>query len=149
MLPRMLYLYLCLFTFFSDIWSLGCVLYELCTLQHPVCFWRGKILHVNMLFCCCLYFLWFQFLAHSWRSLILKVCRGSYAPLPSHLSYELHYLIKHMFKTNPRDRPSVHTILNAHRVSRLLRRHLCQQVHHWTLRRQFVYSCYESTKLIY
>ncbi|XP_056329097.1 serine/threonine-protein kinase Nek3 [Danio aesculapii] len=83
----------------SDVWSLGCVLYELCTLQHP-------------------------FQARSWKSLILKVCRGSYAPLPSHFPYELHYLIKHMFKTNPKDRPSVHTILSSHRVSRLLHKHL-------------------------
>ncbi|XP_039516038.1 serine/threonine-protein kinase Nek3 [Pimephales promelas] len=83
----------------SDVWSLGCVLYELCTLQHP-------------------------FQARSWKSLILKVCRGTYAPLPSHFPYELHYLIKHMFKTNPRDRPSVHTILSSHRASRLLQKHL-------------------------
>ncbi|XP_072547133.1 serine/threonine-protein kinase Nek3 isoform X2 [Salminus brasiliensis] len=83
----------------SDVWSLGCILYELCTLCHP-------------------------FQARSWKSLILKVCRGAYAPLPNHLPYELHYLIKHMFKTNPRDRPSIHTILNSHRVSRLLLKHL-------------------------
>ncbi|KAK7156818.1 hypothetical protein R3I94_006763 [Phoxinus phoxinus] len=83
----------------SDVWSLGCVLYELCTLQHP-------------------------FQAHSWKSLILKVCRGTYTPLPSHFPYELHYLIKHMFKTNPGDRPSVHTILSSHRASRLLQKHL-------------------------
>ncbi|KAL1260402.1 hypothetical protein QQF64_008229, partial [Cirrhinus molitorella] len=83
----------------SDVWSLGCVLYELCTLQHP-------------------------FQSCSWKNLILKVCRGAYAPLPSHFSYELHYLIKHMFKTNPRDRPSVHTILSSHRVSRLLHKHM-------------------------
>lgn len=83
----------------SDVWSLGCVLYELCTLQNP-------------------------FQARSWKSLILKVCRGTYAPLPSHFPYELHYLIKHMFKTNPRDRPSVHTILSSHRASRLLQKHL-------------------------
>lgn len=83
----------------SDVWSLGCVLYELCTLQHP-------------------------FQARSWKSLILQVCRGSYAPLPSHFPYELHYLIKHMFKTNPKDRPSIHTILSSHRVSRLLHKHL-------------------------
>uniref|UniRef100_A0A673JQN8 NIMA related kinase 3 n=1 Tax=Sinocyclocheilus rhinocerous TaxID=307959 RepID=A0A673JQN8_9TELE len=88
----------------SDVWSLGCVLYELCTLQHP-------------------------FQSRSWKSLILKVCRGAYAPLPSHFSYELHYLIKHMFKTNPGDRPSVHTILSSHRVSQLLHKHLVPEVH--------------------
>ncbi|XP_051520854.1 serine/threonine-protein kinase Nek3 isoform X1 [Myxocyprinus asiaticus] len=98
----------------SDVWSLGCVLYELCTLQHP-------------------------FQARSWKSLILKVCRGAYAPLPGHFPYELHYLIKHMFKTNPRDRPSVHTILSSHRVSKLLHKHLTpeskellqKQTRHW------------------
>uniref|UniRef100_A0A3B3ZHY1 Protein kinase domain-containing protein n=1 Tax=Periophthalmus magnuspinnatus TaxID=409849 RepID=A0A3B3ZHY1_9GOBI len=79
----------------SDVWSLGCVLYELCTLQHP-------------------------FQASSWKRLILKVCRGSYPPLPRHLPYEVHYLLKHMFKTNPKDRPSLHTILTSHRVSKLL-----------------------------
>ncbi|KAF4086193.1 hypothetical protein AMELA_G00103440 [Ameiurus melas] len=86
----------------SDIWSLGCVLYELCTLRHP-------------------------FEARSWKSLILKVCRGTYTPLPSHLPYELHYLIKHMFKTNPRDRPSIDTILSSHRVSRLLHKHISEE----------------------
>ncbi|XP_038150278.1 serine/threonine-protein kinase Nek3 isoform X2 [Cyprinodon tularosa] len=86
----------------SDVWSLGCVLYELCTLKHP-------------------------FQASSWKSLILKVCRGAYPPLPKHLPYELHYLIKQMFKTNPKDRPSVQTILTSHRISRLLRSHLPSQ----------------------
>ncbi|XP_024132490.1 serine/threonine-protein kinase Nek3 isoform X1 [Oryzias melastigma] len=86
----------------SDVWSLGCVLYELCTLQHP-------------------------FQASSWKSLILKVCRGAYPPLPRHLPYELMHLIKQMFKTNPKDRPSVQTILTSHRVSKLLRSHLPSQ----------------------
>ncbi|XP_026566232.1 serine/threonine-protein kinase Nek3 isoform X2 [Pseudonaja textilis] len=70
----------------SDIWSLGCVLYELCTLKHP-------------------------FQAKSWKHLILKTCKGYYNPLPSHYSYELHYLIKQMFKMNPKYRPSASTIL--------------------------------------
>ncbi|XP_018520937.1 serine/threonine-protein kinase Nek3 isoform X3 [Lates calcarifer] len=87
----------------SDVWSLGCVLYELCTLRHP-------------------------FQASSWKSLILKVCRGAYPPLPSHLPYELQYLVKQMFRTNPKDRPSLHTILTSHRVSKLLRSHLPSEV---------------------
>ncbi|XP_030007836.1 serine/threonine-protein kinase Nek3 isoform X2 [Sphaeramia orbicularis] len=86
----------------SDVWSLGCVLYELCTLRHP-------------------------FQASSWKSLILKVCRGAYPPLPNHLPYELQYLVKQMFKTNPKDRPSLQTIMTSHRVSRLLRTHLPSQ----------------------
>lgn len=69
-----------------------------------------------------------QFQASSWKNLILKVCRGAYPPLPSHLPYELHYLLKQMFKTNPKDRPSAHTILTSHRASRLLRAHLSSQV---------------------
>ncbi|XP_061537758.1 LOW QUALITY PROTEIN: serine/threonine-protein kinase Nek3 [Phycodurus eques] len=86
----------------SDVWSLGCVLYELCTLQHP-------------------------FQAPSWKSLILKVCRGAYPPLPGHLPFELQLLLRQMFKTDPRDRPSLSTVLSSHRASRLLRAHLPSQ----------------------
>ncbi|XP_069061551.1 serine/threonine-protein kinase Nek3-like isoform X2 [Pleurodeles waltl] len=70
----------------SDIWSLGCVLYEMCTLKHP-------------------------FQATSWKILIRKICQGSYSPLPSQYSYELHYLIKQMFQKNPKIRPSATTLL--------------------------------------
>ncbi|XP_041116183.1 serine/threonine-protein kinase Nek3-like [Polyodon spathula] len=87
----------------SDVWSLGCVLYELCTLKHP-------------------------FQANSWKSLILKICRGSYPPLPPHYSYELHYLIKQMFKINPKDRPSISNILTRHRVSKLIKKYLPLEV---------------------
>ncbi|NWY66025.1 NEK3 kinase, partial [Erithacus rubecula] len=80
----------------SDIWSLGCILYELCTLKHP-------------------------FQAKSWKHLILKICKGSYDPLPSHYSYELHYLIKQMFKRNPQNRPSASTILARGCLTKLVK----------------------------
>nr|XP_056712694.1 serine/threonine-protein kinase Nek3 [Euleptes europaea] len=80
----------------SDIWSLGCILYELCTLKHP-------------------------FQANSWKHLILKICNGYYSPLPSHYTYDLHYLIKQMFKKNPRNRPSASTILNRNCLAKLIK----------------------------
>ncbi|XP_012890276.1 PREDICTED: serine/threonine-protein kinase Nek3 isoform X1 [Dipodomys ordii] len=79
----------------SDIWSLGCILYELCTLKHP-------------------------FQANSWKTLILKICQGSIHPLPSHYSYELQYLIKQMFKRNPSQRPSATTLLSRRSLAPLV-----------------------------
>ncbi|KAM7065494.1 serine/threonine-protein kinase Nek3 isoform 2-T3 [Acridotheres tristis] len=86
-----------------DIWSLGCILYELCTLKHP-------------------------FQAKSWKHLILKICKGSYDPLPSHYSYELHYLIKQIFKRNPQNRPSASTILARGRLTKLVKNCLPSEV---------------------
>ncbi|KAK1342164.1 hypothetical protein QTO34_016921 [Cnephaeus nilssonii] len=85
----------------SDIWSLGCILYELCTLKHP---------------------------ANSWKSLILKVCQGSVSPLPSHYSYELQHLIKQMFKRNPSHRPSATTLLSRGILARLIQKCLTPQI---------------------
>ncbi|XP_054576190.1 serine/threonine-protein kinase Nek3 [Eptesicus fuscus] len=87
----------------SDIWSLGCILYELCTLKHP-------------------------FQANSWKSLILKVCQGSVSPLPSHYSYELQHLIKQMFKRNPSHRPSATTLLSRGILARLIQKCLTPQI---------------------
>ncbi|XP_057875068.1 serine/threonine-protein kinase Nek3 isoform X2 [Melospiza georgiana] len=86
-----------------DIWSLGCILYELCTLKHP-------------------------FQAKSWKHLILKICKGSYDPLPSQYSYELHYLIKQMFKRNPQNRPSASTILARGCLTKLVKNCLPSEI---------------------
>ncbi|XP_052607752.1 serine/threonine-protein kinase Nek3 isoform X3 [Peromyscus californicus insignis] len=70
----------------SDIWSLGCILYELCALKHP-------------------------FQAHSWKNLILKICQGPIHPLPALYSSKLQCLVKQMLKRNPSQRPSATTLL--------------------------------------
>uniref|UniRef100_A0A8C9QVX3 non-specific serine/threonine protein kinase n=1 Tax=Scleropages formosus TaxID=113540 RepID=A0A8C9QVX3_SCLFO len=70
----------------TDIWSLGCVLYELCTLKHP---FEGSNL----------------------RQLVMKICRGHYHPVAAHYSYELRLLVTQLFKVSPRDRPSVNSML--------------------------------------
>ncbi|XP_057608645.1 serine/threonine-protein kinase Nek3 isoform X1 [Chionomys nivalis] len=70
----------------SDIWSLGCILYELCALKHP-------------------------FQANSWKNLILKICQGPIPPLPALYSDKLHRLVKQMLKRSPSQRPSATTLL--------------------------------------
>uniref|UniRef100_A0A673CTQ6 non-specific serine/threonine protein kinase n=1 Tax=Sphaeramia orbicularis TaxID=375764 RepID=A0A673CTQ6_9TELE len=85
----------------TDIWSLGCVLYELCTLRHP-------------------------FEGSSLRQLVSKICRGRYSPVPSRCSYDLRQLITQLFKVNPRDRPSVSSVLRRPFVEKHISKHLDQ-----------------------
>ena len=59
----------------SDIWSLGCLLYELCALHPP-------------------------FLAMDQHSLAIKIRDGKFKPLPSHFSEELGEFIKWMLQVN-------------------------------------------------
>uniref|UniRef100_A0A3Q3JH73 non-specific serine/threonine protein kinase n=1 Tax=Monopterus albus TaxID=43700 RepID=A0A3Q3JH73_MONAL len=87
----------------TDIWSLGCVLYELCTLKHP-------------------------FEGSSLRQLVSKICRGRYNPVPSRYSYDLRLLITQLFKVNPRDRPSVNSVLRCPFLEKHISKHLDPQV---------------------
>jgi NIMA (never in mitosis gene a)-related kinase len=70
----------------SDIWALGCVLYELATLKHA-------------------------FEAGNMRNLVLKIIRGSFPPVSAKYSRDLRNLIDMMLRRNPRDRPSVNAVL--------------------------------------
>ena len=71
----------------SDIWSLGCVLYELCTYKHP-------------------------FEAKNQGSLIMKIVKGQYAPIPSNYSDGLRELVRQLLLKDYKKRPSINDILN-------------------------------------
>ncbi|XP_076582578.1 serine/threonine-protein kinase Nek1 isoform X2 [Chaetodon auriga] len=100
----------------SDIWALGCVLYEMCTLKHA-------------------------FEAGNMKNLVLKIIRGSYPPVSVHYSQELRSLLAQLFKRNPRERPSVSSILDkaflACRIERFLTPQIiAQEFHHAFLHKQ-------------
>ncbi|XP_058711294.1 serine/threonine-protein kinase Nek5 [Poecile atricapillus] len=83
----------------TDIWSLGCVLYELCALKHP---FQGNSLH----------------------ELVLKICRGRFQPVSPNYSYDLRILISQLFKISPRDRPSINSVLRKPFLQKLVLRYL-------------------------
>ncbi len=65
----------------SDIWSLGCVLYEMIALQPP-------------------------FRAEDMEGLYKKVIRGIYPRIPSEYSQDLSSMIRSLLQVNPEMRPS-------------------------------------------
>lgn len=72
----------------SDIWSLGCILYELCTLKHP-------------------------FEAQNQGALILKILRGKYNPISSSYSKPLHEMVDRLLLKDYRQRPAIMDILSS------------------------------------
>nr|KAF6428150.1 NIMA related kinase 5 [Rousettus aegyptiacus] len=87
----------------SDIWSLGCVLYELCTLKHP---FEGSNLH----------------------QLVLKICRARFAPVSPRFSRDLQSLIPQLFQVSPRDRPSINSILKKPFLENLIAKYLTPEI---------------------
>eukprot|EP00358_Blepharisma_japonicum_P005070 CAMPEP_0202944944 /NCGR_PEP_ID=MMETSP1395-20130829/5881_1 /ASSEMBLY_ACC=CAM_ASM_000871 /TAXON_ID=5961 /ORGANISM="Blepharisma japonicum, Strain Stock R1072" /LENGTH=346 /DNA_ID=CAMNT_0049644391 /DNA_START=83 /DNA_END=1123 /DNA_ORIENTATION=- len=83
----------------SDIWSLGCILYEIVTLRHA-------------------------FDASSMKGLVVKILRGTYPSIPSCYSQNLRDLIEEMLQKDPHKRPSIKRILEkeflSSRISQLL-----------------------------
>uniref|UniRef100_A0A452HJ14 non-specific serine/threonine protein kinase n=1 Tax=Gopherus agassizii TaxID=38772 RepID=A0A452HJ14_9SAUR len=87
----------------SDIWALGCVLYEMCTLKHA-------------------------FEAGNMKNLVLKIISGSFTPVSLHYSYDLRNLLAQLFKRNPRDRPSVNSILEKIFIAKRVEKFLTPQL---------------------
>ena len=79
----------------SDVWSLGCILYEMATLRHA---FDGR----NM------------------KLLVLKIVRGTHGQLPKQFTPEARRLVNDMLRRNPKSRPSVNDMLSR----RILRVHI-------------------------
>ncbi|KAJ8282101.1 hypothetical protein COCON_G00046200 [Conger conger] len=85
----------------SDIWALGCLLFEICTLKPP-------------------------FTAKNLISLFYKIVKGEYNKIPEVFSENFFTLIKKMLCLSPEDRPSASCILNIAYVQE----HLGQFIKH-------------------
>ena len=70
------------YSFKSDIWSLGVLLYEMCALQPP-------------------------FNAQSLHQLAQKIIIGKYAEIPAHFGKNVNYLLRLMLNTDASQRPNI------------------------------------------
>ncbi|GMF14814.1 unnamed protein product [Phytophthora fragariaefolia] len=93
--------------FSSDVWALGCVLYELCTGKPP-------------------------FMANSTPQLLNKICHGDYIPIQKGgnlASSRLLTLIGSMLSTRPELRPSVEQLLRDSIARVHIRRYCADRLH--------------------
>eukprot|EP00057_Strongylocentrotus_purpuratus_P035187 XP_798058.1 PREDICTED: serine/threonine-protein kinase Nek2 [Strongylocentrotus purpuratus] len=73
----------------SDMWAAGCILYELVTLTRP-------------------------FEGHAFPTLIMRILRGLYTPIPRTYGTVIEELVTVLLSVNPGLRPSAHAILTSH-----------------------------------
>jgi serine/threonine protein kinase len=95
----------------SDVWALGCLLYEMCTQKNP-------------------------FTGVNFSGLALKILRGKYPPLPPSYSRHMSILVAMMLEVDANKRPSVAHILKLPFIASLLPRVLDKEI----LRREFSHT---------
>jgi len=71
----------------SDVWSLGCIIYETVALKPP-------------------------FQAENYLALAMKIKKGEIGKIPSHYSEDLQTVIGQMLKVDPSGRPSIEDLIN-------------------------------------
>ena len=76
------------YTYTSDVWALGCILYELCTLKHA-------------------------FSSENLLGLVFKIVQEKHDPIPDFYSQEIKDLISSMLNKDERKRPQVFQILQT------------------------------------
>lgn len=74
------------YTYKSDVWALGCILYELCTLKHAFC-------------------------AENLLGLVFKIVQDKQDPIPSDYSEDLSKLVHTLLNKDDKERPQVIDIL--------------------------------------
>ena len=91
------------YSFKTDIWSLGIILYELCALKPP---FDGNSLH----------------------HLALKIVKGQFSPIPNIYSKDMKNLVNCLLQTDPNKRPSVHEVLKMPIVTNRIRQFLSESI---------------------
>src|SRR5688500_6963815 len=81
------------YSFKSDVWSLGCCLYEMMTSRHP-------------------------FNARDLQGLFMKIVRGVYSPVPTTYSSRLRAVVEKALTTTPAKRPTMTSLLQIPFVSK-------------------------------
>ena len=92
------------YSFKTDIWSLGILLYELCMHKPP-------------------------FNADSLHLLALKIVRGVFPPISTNYSFEIRNLISSILQTDPNKRPNIHEVLKTPIITKRIQNFLSESQH--------------------
>ena len=94
------------YSFRSDIWSLGCCIFEMCNLKNA-------------------------FEAKSWNAVFVKVNKGQRAQLNSRYSSDMKNLVDSMLNVNGKNRPTISSILEKPFMKPVVGKYICDFVENW------------------